>query len=352
MVAAYACLLAWRLSYYGAIVPNTYFAKRATLAADIGAGVAYVTDWVAGGAGAVVAVAYLIVALALGWRILRSWPFVLLGVHAAAVVTTGGDHFPFGRFFVPLAPLAAVLAGLAVMLIPALLSRPPGAPGVPGPPAVALQGVAMLAAVAALAVPGLRSAREADAVYARYTGKWVYLGQVLKHSLPPGTSIALSPVGAIPYFSGLRTIDILGLTDAHVSHVGADPAIARKGHQKHDGAYILSRKPDVFVLGNGVIVSRDGARPGELWWWPNAGFGPGGGLVRGGRFDWRREGLSLNYEADIEANPGVEIPSVQAGAAAAPGRPRSHGVAARRRGPDAAGDHLRRELGPPGASMP
>ena len=52
-----------------------------------------------------------------------------------------------------------------------------------------------------------------------------------------------------------------------------------------------------------MIVSRDGARPGELWWWPNAGFGPGGGLVRGGRFDWRREGLSLNYEADIEANP-------------------------------------------------
>ena len=303
VVAAYACFLGWRLSYYGAIVPNTYFAKRATLGADIGAGVAYVNDWVAGGAGAVVAVACLLVALALGWRLLSSWPFVLLGVHAAAVVTTGGDHFPLGRFFVPLAPLAAVLAGLAVMLIPAVLSRSREAPGVPGPRAVALQGAAMLAAVAALAVPGLRSAREAGAVYAQYTGKWVHLGQVLKRSLPPGTSIALSPVGAIPYFSGLRTIDILGLTDSHVSRVAADPAIARKGHQKHDGAYVLSRKPDVLVLGNGVIVSRDGARPGELWWWPNAGFGPDGGMVRGGRFDWRREGLSLSYEADIGANP-------------------------------------------------
>jgi len=299
-LAAYGCFLAWRVWYYGTLVPNTFFAKRAALAADVASGIAYVADWVVGGSGAVVAVACLVIALVLGCRVVLAWPFLLLGVHAAAVVTTGGDFFPLGRFFVPLAPLAAVLAALACVLIPALLWRSSGAPR---PLVWAVQGVAMLAAGAALAVPGLHQAGSAEAEYAQFTGKWVHLGRVLKGALPAGTTIALSPVGAIPYFSGLPTIDILGLTDAHVARVPADPTIARKGHQKHDGAYILSRKPTVLVLGNGVIVSRDRARPGELWWWPNAGFVADSRLVPGQRLDWWREGRSLSYEADIEANP-------------------------------------------------
>ena len=36
--------------------------------------------------------------------------------------------------------------------------------------------------------------------------------------LPPDTYIAIDCVGAIPYTSGLRTLDRLGLTDAHVAH--------------------------------------------------------------------------------------------------------------------------------------
>ena len=297
VVAAYGCFLAWRLAYYGALVPNTYFAKRASLGADLAAGARYVGEWFAGGAGAVALAACVVAALALSRRALLTWPFVLLAVHAAAVVTTGGDHFPLGRFFVPLAPLAAVIAALAVALVPALLRRARPAQ------ARAAQGVALLAAGAALLLPGTRAAREAEEIYARFTGKWVQVGRVLRERLPAGTTIALSPVGAIPYFSGLPTIDILGLTDAHVARVPADPAIARKGHQKHDGAYVLSRAPDVLILGNGVVVARDPARPGELWWYPDAGFGPDGAAAPGRRLDLRSEGTTLTYEADIEASP-------------------------------------------------
>ena len=302
-IAAYGCFLGWRLWYYGAIVPNTYFAKRAALGADLVSGTAYVGEWLASGLGAVAAVACLVVALSLGWRAVASWPILLLGTHAMAVVTTGGDHFPLGRFFVPLAPLAVAVAALAVLRIPALLHRPRGTPTTPRALLRTAQGAAMATACAVVAVPGLRQTPVARAIYTQFTGKWAHIGRVLRERLPAGTVIALSPVGAIPYFSGLPTVDILGLTDAHVAHVAADPAIARKGHQKHDGPYVLSRNPDVLILGNGLIVSRDGARPGELWWWPDAGFGPDGTAVRGRRLDWRREGSSLSYEADIESDP-------------------------------------------------
>ncbi len=292
---AYGCFLAWRLAYYGALVPNTYFAKRAAVAGDLAAGARYVGEWVAGGAGALVLVACLVVALAFGGRALLTWPFLLLGVHAAAVVTTGGDHFPLGRFFVPLAPLAAVIVALAAALLPALVRSARAAR--------VAQGAALAAAAAALLLPGLGVAREAADVYARFTGKWVRLGKVLRERLPAGTTVALSPVGAIPYYSGLPTIDILGLTDAHVARVAADPAIARKGHQKHDGAYVLARRPDVIVLGNGLLVAPDASRPGELWWWPDAGFGPDGAAALGRRADLRSEGATLAYEADIESSP-------------------------------------------------
>jgi len=36
--------------------------------------------------------------------------------------------------------------------------------------------------------------------------------------LPPDLYMAMSSVGAIPYYSGVRTLDRLGLTDAHVAH--------------------------------------------------------------------------------------------------------------------------------------
>ena len=33
----------------------------------------------------------------------------------------------------------------------------------------------------------------------------------------PGATIAVNYVGAVPYFSGLRTIDMLGLTDPEIA---------------------------------------------------------------------------------------------------------------------------------------
>src|SRR5262249_13177362 len=84
-----------------------------------------------------------------------------------------------------------------------------------------------------------------------YTGdrydRWVLLGHHLARS-HPGATLPTDAAGKIPSFSGLQTIDMLGLTDAHIAHVapaaGSDLII---GHSKHDAEYVLARRPGLIA---------------------------------------------------------------------------------------------------------
>ena len=76
--------------------------------------------------------------------------------------------------------------------------------------------------------------------------------------------MAVVPIGAVSSYSGLTAIDMMGLTDGHIAHrkmsnMGEDWA----GHEKHDGQYILSRKPTYLLLGN-IDVSDRPRDPSEL----------------------------------------------------------------------------------------
>lgn len=44
------------------------------------------------------------------------------------------------------------------------------------------------------------------------------IGMWIKEYLPSDTVIALNAVGAVPYYSRLKTIDMLGLTDEYLAH--------------------------------------------------------------------------------------------------------------------------------------
>nr|HPG57960.1 hypothetical protein [Candidatus Wallbacteria bacterium] len=76
-------------------------------------------------------------------------------------------------------------------------------------------------------------------------------GLFLKNEAAADATLAINTAGIIPYYSKLRTIDMLGLTNRHIAmspadNFGAGPA----GHEKGDGKYILSKKPDIIIMGN------------------------------------------------------------------------------------------------------
>ena len=78
-------------------------------------------------------------------------------------------------------------------------------------------------------------------------------GTWMRENFPPDTVIAATAAGAVAYFSRLRVIDMLGLNDSRIAHRQM-PRMGRgmPGHEKADGAYVLSLEPDYILLGSAL----------------------------------------------------------------------------------------------------
>jgi arabinofuranosyltransferase len=235
----------WRRSYYGSWLPNTYYAKVGVpVASRLRTGAAYGLGFAAAHAPAAALV------LAFVWR--RAGPGVIgrgsapalclatVAAWAAYVTWVGGDHFALFRFYVPSLPLLALAS--VPLIDRAAHARPWGR--IPR----------LLALPAALVLVGLLNLL----VYQLHGGKlarhevglaraWADVGRWLARNAPGDATLASPVVGAIPYFSGLTTYDMLGLTDHVVATRGRRHLAAAIGHQAYDTSYILKRRPTYIV---------------------------------------------------------------------------------------------------------
>ncbi len=229
----------WRLSTYGELWPNTYYAKvseplaqrLAHAAADLASlifavGLApyllallWVAASILGGPRAV--------ARGAGWRERTRLPFaVFLPLALVAYwLYVGGDHFG-ERFLLVLFPLGA-----------AVLLR-----------ALGEAGGRRFALLVALLVVFQSAPLFSDPSY-RYTAgrydPWVTLGTFLGERYP-GRLLAVDAAGKIPYFSGLRTVDMRGLNDHHIARIEPE-GWDSPGHNKKDPDYVLARRPDLIA---------------------------------------------------------------------------------------------------------
>jgi hypothetical protein len=61
--------------------------------------------------------------------------------------------------------------------------------------------------------------------------------------------LAVDPAGCLPYFSKLPSVDMLGINDHYLArHRPADFGTGYIGHELGNGAYVLSRKPDLVLF--------------------------------------------------------------------------------------------------------
>jgi hypothetical protein len=222
LAATLALVVAWRLAYYGAALPNTYHAKvsgpppeRVAAAlvqlADLTVLAGLLPHLVALAAGAV---------LALVRRRGGFEPF-FAACWLAFWLWVGGDVYG-ERFLLLLVPLAAAVVA-----------------GLPRPAAAA----ALVALLQLLPLAADRRFRY-DPSSPHYD-RWLALGDVLARPEHRGAVLATDAAGKMPYVSGLPTIDMLGLTDAHIARRPA--AGFRVGHNKSDVDYVLGRRPDLVA---------------------------------------------------------------------------------------------------------
>ena len=215
----------WKWLYYGELLPNTYQAKA-------GDGVIWPRGF-----------AYLFIF----FNSYLLWPFVLLiafsagrlaeraplravpllcmlGAHFAYLVHIGGDFMEF-RMLVPILPVLYTLIAWSLFCRVASV-----------PLRTALVMLLLAGALHHLVTFDTRRGIEAIARLTEHlhgpASDWVGVGRTLGRDLgSTDTLVAVTPAGAIPYYSRLPALDMLGLTDRWVARNGL-PVLSQPGHRR------------------------------------------------------------------------------------------------------------------------
>jgi len=233
----------WRHDVYGWWLPNTYYAKTGDLAGQIRTGLPYTGSFllsyflslaVVGGAAG----------LGGGLAELKKrdtlFGAVLVVFWLGYTTVIGGDMLGMFRFFAPMLPVM-VISTVVLAAEAGWLSR--------------FQGAAVFTVVVALLLlPPSLWGKERRLVTIHMSeanlGGWMLAGDALAELLPKDSVIALGPAGYIPWKTGLRAYDFYGLVDPAIAHQDVAFTHGYAGHEKHDGALVLERRPDFILIGN------------------------------------------------------------------------------------------------------
>jgi hypothetical protein len=237
-VIAVLAQLAFRLAYYGDWVPNTARVKLLWSPQRLVEGALYLRN---GALAHAPLVGLLLAALMIRTESVRARTRLFLlpaGLWAAYVGTIGGDIFPGHRHFAPV----VLLAGWGgVEVLDQLLRRFEGA---------RTWGLV----VAVLAASALLQGMDADGARAK-DERWEWdgrtLGLFLKSTFAAEQpTLAVDAAGAVPFYSRLPAIDMVGLNDRWIAtHPPDQVGVGFLGHELGDGASVLARHPDFVLLG-------------------------------------------------------------------------------------------------------
>ena len=242
--------LLWRLSYYGEWVPNTFFVKAGTGAAQLQWGLSYAEDFVSLYSPLVLAPLLLLATL----RKLEPEEIALLvfgGLYLLYVTVIGGDRvFPYFRFFMVILPNLYLLIGRGVETAGRVMAERTSS---------LRAGAGLGVFLVVLATLSLRASTGNDPWSVvqdnnRTREDGIKIGRWLAATYPPTTWIAMSRCGVIPYYSGLPTIDLLGLTDLHIGRASGTGLEHLPGHGKHDFRYALERQPTLIFYWDNLFA--------------------------------------------------------------------------------------------------
>jgi hypothetical protein len=248
VVATFGAYEVWRYHYYGYLLPNSYYVKvagplggRLIHALDQLGKVSFVTGLLA------YLLVYLFTSLEAGRRVARGQSRILDDLRFDVLLAwgwiaywfyIGGDHF-LERFLLVLYPLG-IFATLKYL------------EGHASPKVI----IWLVAFLAILQVgPSLEVDRRFNYTFHKYDC-WVTLGKFLGAQYPHRT-VASDAIGKIPFFSGLYTVDMLGLIDPVIAHERMTAKEFDPGHVKFDPDYLLARKPDLIADWIGLSLNME-----------------------------------------------------------------------------------------------
>ncbi|MBZ0272782.1 hypothetical protein K8I61_12155 [bacterium] len=292
VVALFGGYWLWRWSYFGQLMPNTFYAKvGGSGAALLHAGLTYLrVAWF----GTLVPIAFAALFADRAWRLStrgRAWvaiapaalaflvaPNALMAVaalliaviavtrpkpvrnlprlvwlalglaalHGLYIVRVGGDFYPFHRFFfAEFAPVTLAFWHLGRARTDDVEMETTD----PKP----------LAAKAFARAAGLVLVLNVFAYFYTFQGlihrdlqrvvrHFADVGRELGEHTPPDATIATLPIGAVGFFSERSIHDMMGLVEPNIAKMELDMTKGVVGHQKYDHAYSLSTRPEIVMV--------------------------------------------------------------------------------------------------------
>ncbi len=244
----YALYLLWKLSYYGSLLPNTYYAKSANLW-YLEQGAIYALSFLLGSH------LWLMVPLILRGMVrpggdpakqtLAIFSAIAVPTYSFYVLKVGGD-FMYGRFFLVLLPCLLLLAraGIPTMLSWQKVAATTLLASTLGGVNIVPEGGKWYISDEARVYPVLRWWPRVEVDHPNWrTGINLHTFLSSRGIRPV---IATSGIGMVGYYSELKVIDLLGLTDARIAHM---PVAERgiPGHEKRPPrGYLAKRKVQLF----------------------------------------------------------------------------------------------------------
>jgi hypothetical protein len=239
-------LTLFRLAYYGDALPNSYALKVEgwPLVPRLENGWKFVLRFLEESR-------YLVLLSLASVLLRRDGRRLLLFSFASTVVAcqiwVGGDAWPYWRLLVPAVAVFAVLSVDGAGALIRLVMRRER-------PALTL-GFALASATVALLAANERFMDEIRMDLPAYkvplNRRTVKDGLELSRYAEREASVAVMAAGALPYYSGLRGVDVLGKSDRHIARLRPAPELCvgtvTPGHNKYDLYYSLGKlRPDVI----------------------------------------------------------------------------------------------------------
>ncbi len=241
----FAALLAFRLSYYGEFLPNTFYAKVVLDGPErFLDGLTYI------GGALIIYLPVLLIPLLCIDKIIRrtdsmqrrilSFLFIICLVWIAVFTISGGDIFPGFRHLLPILPAIIMIVMLAMQLM--------------DKQSVWKDACFYSAVIAGLLWVQTGSAHNIDAKKELWMWDAKQIGEILKQRYKDSAEkplIAVGVAGAIPYYSELPTLDIFGLNDHYLAHNWQSTKYRGQGYLANELFnidYIKQRNPDILIF--------------------------------------------------------------------------------------------------------
>lgn len=247
-------LILFRWRYYGELVPNTYALKLGgvPLMIRFWKGIAYIGSFMKSAWPAALFAFVGLIFQSNGKKLLLFSLFISSLLYQ---VWIGGDAWNYWRMISPFMPLLFILCLCGILyLLKRAAVRISGVNSIPLAPLSPI--IVSCVLLAALAGANSKFLKEMFLLkkpfYVNHNRTNVNIAIAVNEICAPEASIAVVWAGAIPYYTGRKSIDLLGKADKYIAHlpphiIAGKPEYFSPGHVKHNLNYSIRSLRPTFL---------------------------------------------------------------------------------------------------------